>query len=135
MGFIFSASTAGMSFGHTSRFLAPILQWLSPDMSPETLHRLVAIIRKMAHVFEYAVLGILVWWALRRPKWRDPRPWSWRQSMGAFAVASVYAATDEFHQAFVPSRGASPLDVGLDMIGAAAGILFLWFVGKCFNRW
>jgi VanZ family protein len=135
MGFIFSASTAGMSFGHTSRFLGPILRWIDPDMSQETIQTLVAIIRKMAHVFEYAVLCVLVWWALRRPKWRDTRPWSWRQCFSAFAVASVYAMTDEFHQAFVPSRGASVMDVGLDMIGAAAGILFLWVVGRCFNRW
>lgn len=135
MVFIFSASTGGMSFGHTSRFIAPILRWLDPGMTEETVFLLVAIIRKLAHVVEYAILGILVWRAVRRPRRHDPRPWSWRAAAIAFAVASLYAMTDEFHQSFVPSRGASPVDVLLDMTGAAAGIVAVWALGKWFKRW
>lgn len=135
MALIFSASTGGMSFGHTSRFLGPLLQWINPDMTAETVLMLVTAIRKVAHVMEYAVLSILVWRAVRRPRWRDPRPWSRRQSAVAFAVAAAYAMTDEFHQSFVPSRGASVLDVLLDIAGAAFGILAVWILGKWWHRW
>ena len=38
---------------------------------------IVLIVRKRAHLTEYAVLGWLLWRALRKPVRRDPRPWSW----------------------------------------------------------
>lgn len=42
----------------------------------------------------------------------------------AFAVAAIFACTDEFHQTLVPGRTGQALDVLIDSAGAAAGILF-----------
>ena len=69
------------------------------------------IIKKGAHVTEYAVLGWLVQRALgqRRAWWL-----SW-------LVAVAYAATDEFHQSFVPGRRPAAADVMIDAVGAAIG--------------
>ncbi len=39
----------------------------------------------------------------------------------AVLMAVLYAATDEFHQSFTPGRNPSPVDVGIDAIGAAVG--------------
>ncbi len=40
----------------------------------------------------------------------------------AFALALIYAASDEYHQSFVPGRGARITDVGIDSIGALIGL-------------
>jgi VanZ family protein len=34
----------------------------------------------------------------------------------------LYAASDEFHQSFVPGRNASPVDVGIDLVGAVLAL-------------
>jgi VanZ family protein len=70
------------------------------------------ILRKCAHTAEYAVLAILLMRALG-------------SELAALAVALAYAATDELHQAFVAGRHASPVDVAIDGIGAALGLLVL----------
>lgn len=46
-------------------------------------------------------------------------------------VCAVYAVSDEVHQAFVPSRFASPWDVLLDCGGAGAGLV----LGGLARRW
>jgi VanZ family protein len=68
------------------------------------------ILRKGAHLTEYAVLGALLYRALGR----EPL---------ALAVGIAYAATDELHQHFVHGRHASPVDVAIDAVGVAAGML------------
>jgi VanZ family protein len=68
------------------------------------------ILRKGAHLTEYAVLGALLYRALGR----EPL---------ALAVGLAYAATDELHQHFVHGRHASPVDVAIDAVGVAAGML------------
>jgi VanZ family protein len=40
----------------------------------------------------------------------------------AFVLAAAFAVTDEIHQAFVPGRQASPLDVAIDVTGIAVGL-------------
>ena len=68
------------------------------------------ILRKGAHLTEYAVLGALLYRALGR-------------ELLALAVGLAYAASDELHQHFVHGRHASPLDVAIDAVGVAAGML------------
>jgi VanZ family protein len=70
------------------------------------------VLRKLAHLAEYAVLGALLWRASRR----EPL---------AFVVGSLYAVTDEVHQAFVSGRHASPYDWLIDTVGVAAGVILL----------
>ena len=48
-----------------------------------------------------------------------------------WAVATVYAATDEFHQLFVPGRSGQISDVLLDSAGVMAGLLVLAAVRSC----
>ena len=43
----------------------------------------------------------------------------------AFALGTLYAAGDEIHQTFVPGRMGSPIDVAIDAIGVACGVV-LW---------
>ena len=67
------------------------------------------VLRKLAHAAEYAILGALLLRATR--------------NVGlAFALAVLYAASDEFHQTFVEGRVGAVHDVAIDAIGAAIGI-------------
>jgi VanZ family protein len=77
-----------------------------------------------AHVAEYAVLGALLVFALLATLEVAPAAWI------ALAACWVYAASDEWHQAFVPGRVCDPLDWTLDAVGAGIGIaLALVFLG------
>jgi VanZ family protein len=70
------------------------------------------VLRKLAHVAEYAVLGALLYRALRR----EP---------AAIALGSLYALTDEIHQTFVSGRQGSPVDWIIDTVGVVVGVLLL----------
>jgi VanZ family protein len=74
------------------------------------------VLRKIAHLAEYAVLGILVLRALLASGVRRPEAL-------ALAVAVAYAATDEWHQSFVEGRNGRPLDVAIDAVGIGIGLL------------
>jgi VanZ family protein len=67
------------------------------------------LLRKAAHVTEYAVLGALLVRALRS----EP---------AALLAGIAYAATDELHQHFVRGRHAAALDVLVDAVGVAIGV-------------
>ena len=68
------------------------------------------ILRKCAHVTEYAILGLLLLRALGR-------------ETPAFFAGVAYAVTDEVHQHFVAGRHSSPVDVAIDSSGVLIGIL------------
>jgi VanZ family protein len=135
MVLIFSASGDQMSFARSSRFIGPLVHWLFPDASPEFVRGVIFVIRKGAHVTEYAVLAVMVWWALRRSESGATQPWSWSRAGLALVIAALYATTDELHQAWVPSRQGSALDVLIDTAGAVFGLLFLWFLGRWRRLW
>lgn len=128
MGVIFLMSTDGASAVQTSRILEPLLHWLDPAMSSDTVERMQSVIRKAAHIAEYAVLA---WLILRMGSMlRGPSSsrWSWRAALVAFGASAAYGATDEFHQLFVASRGPSIRDVLIDIAGAVLGLAtaFAW---------
>ncbi len=131
---IFSGSTDAMSSNHTSRIIGPLLRWLKPDISEAAVGRIVLTVRKSGHLTEYAILALLFWRAWRNPA-RADGAWRWLEAFFAVTAAGVYAASDELHQYFVPSRGASFGDVLLDTAGAVAGVLALWAVGRWRGRW
>jgi VanZ family protein len=75
--------------------------------------------RKIVHASEYALLCFLWWRALRT------RMNSVVALVPAWAVAVVYAATDEYHQSFVSGRHATWVDVAIDSIGAGLFALLM----------
>jgi VanZ family protein len=46
----------------------------------------------------------------------------------------LIASLDEYHQSFLPSRTASPVDVGIDLCGAIAAQMILLLVISWFSR-
>lgn len=77
-------------------------------LSPDLVNLLV---RKAAHMTEYAILFLLEYRALKTCGARRP-------GAAALLICAGYAATDEWHQSFVADRGPSPIDVCIDTLGA-----------------
>jgi len=120
---IFFFSTDTFSATHTSLLILPALRWLFPHASPETLETAHFLIRKSAHFVEYFIFSLLALHALRS----EEGGWKLRWAIEAVVLAGAYAALDEFHQSFVPSRTASVHDVLLDTSGAVvAQALAAW---------
>jgi VanZ family protein len=127
MSVIFGASTNLGSPEHTSRFIVPFLRWLNPNMSAEAIEQVHFCVRKTAHFVEYSMLGFLIWRVVHSaPALAASGPA--RQFRLALLLAALYAATDEGHQMFVPSRHPAVLDVLLDTCGAGFGLAVTWCV-------
>lgn len=125
MGLIFCASADSHSYEHSSRIIIPLLRWLFPHMSSGEMEGIHHFFRKCCHVIEYAIFGFLVFRALHYS--RNPLPaWSWPRVGGALLIVFLYAATDEYHQSFVPTRTARVLDVCIDTAGGALGLGIAW---------
>jgi VanZ family protein len=125
--FDFSSKTADESSAESNAVGMFIGKTLIPGFEewPEEKQQIFAedwdyVIRKAAHMTEYAILGFLLLGA-----WMGKRSGSYKgRAIRAFAVAAIYAASDEIHQYFVPGRACRLYDVGFDSTGALIGILF-----------
>src|SRR5262245_25427730 len=98
-----------------SRWL-PVLAWAGVIFALSSVPSLSSglggwdlLLRKVAHATEYAILAVLLMRAIGR-------------ELPAFALAVLYAVTDEVHQTFVAGRHGAPLDVLVDAVGAALGL-------------
>ena len=124
---IFAGSSDVLSAEHTSRFIIPFLLWLNPSMSYQTVVAIHMVIRKMGHVTEYAILAALLWRALRGTFTALSRR---TVSLWTFAIAAAFAASDEFHQSFVPSRTATVHDVFIDWVGVLLAIALCFLFSR-----
>lgn len=123
MGFISFASSASFSASSTSRFIGPLVLWLFPNTSPETLTFIHVLVRKLAHFLEYALLGFLAARAFRG----SPRHWLRTRWFSTAAVLiAVYALLDEYRQSFVPSRSGTIVDSFIDMAGGLTALAIVW---------
>ena len=86
-------------------------------------------VRKAAHMTEYAILGLLSFAFYRGILKKEKR-----QFLSALLTAAVYAATDEFHQYFIPGRSAEVMDVCIDTLGASIGLAILFFTLKVVRK-
>ena len=115
--------------------VVPVLLWATlifvlsaqPDLPRAPTSLLDLLLKKAAHVSEYGILAVLLHHALGRPV-----TWGERGRLAlAWALAVLYAVSDEIHQSFVPGRNAAGLDVAIDGVGAALG---LW-LHRAVARW
>jgi len=72
------------------------------------------ITKKIAHVSEYAILFILIFRATKG------------NYLMSFILTMLYAASDEFHQSFVPGRTSTFFDLGFDLTGANIAAYIIW---------
>lgn len=108
------------SFGQTSRFLQPLIDWLLANADATTRLQIHAFVRKSAHFVEYAILALLAFRAaiLTAERHRIGTA-CW---VALFFVATV-AAADEIRQGFSAVRTGSPYDVLIDLAGGIVGLI------------
>lgn len=127
MGVIFmmSAAPGDVSSAQSSLVTQLVLRALSyfPGGADVPADHLEHVVRKGAHMAEYAVLFLLYARALRLSGAKRP-------SFIAFILSVLYAATDEFHQGFTAGRAPMLSDVGIDAIGAGIG----WLMRAAYGR-
>jgi VanZ family protein len=76
------------------------------------------LIKKAGHAVGFGVLFVLLWQALARR----------RRALGlAWTLAVLYAASDEFHQTFVPGRKGRFADVVVDAVGVSLAAAIVWW--------
>ena len=114
ISFIFWMSTGMFSADNTYSFFAPLLRFLVPSISPKEIVIFHVILRKLAHVTEYFVSGLLLFRAFRNGSDKN-QEWNW--AFFSLLVVVLIAASDELHQTFVLNRTASLIDVGIDIFG------------------
>ena len=93
-------------------------------------------VRKLGHVVEYGVLAVLLGRALLGT-WAQAGQVVKRKLLMqvwwvGVVIATLYALTDEAHQAFVPRREFHLTDIVIDMLSATAalGIWYIWRTRK-----
>ncbi len=119
--------------GSIADILAPIFVsgfeelevWEKEDILLDIDH----IVRKTAHFCVFAFLGAVFTFA---SLWHS-RTWFAHLSL-PWICGALYAASDEFHQAFVPGRGARFSDVVLDSAGVLFGALFVLVLARVLLR-
>lgn len=118
---IFIGSGDILSSSHTS-IVVRLMRYLFPNASPETLGLFHLLVRKAGHVTEYAILALLAARAFQTSSIVFlRRQWFWI----ALTLVLLYALSDEFHQSFVPSRGASIYDSLIDLSGGFLALAWL----------
>jgi VanZ family protein len=121
---IFFLSTDTFSSEHTSLIVEPLLRWLFPAISQDSLDLVHHLVRKSAHFTEYFIFFLLIYRGFRRGR----REWHWSWAFGAWFIAAAYSALDEIHQSFEVYRTASAWDSLLDSSGALVAFFVVFFV-------
>lgn len=106
--------------GAFSDWVKNLIASLFPEGGP--VQQSGGLLRKIAHFTEFAALGMCLSWLFGMLKKRK----YWPLCCGVAA-----ACIDETIQVFVPDRGPSLKDVGIDSCGVVTGIILL-FIGNSY---
>jgi VanZ family protein len=107
------------------RWLVVVL-WMSvifvlssiPSLHVPFAHSYDFLLRKLAHIGEYAVLTVVLSWAFQLYSASSIRAW-----LLAALAAVLYGVSDEWHQSWILGRRGSFRDVGIDVVGIAASFV------------
>lgn len=85
-------------------------------------------VRKLAHLTEFAMLGMSVHFHLKARTEYYEKAFGRIYVLYSLLIGAVYAISDEVHQLFVSGRGAQVKDVIIDTVGVFLGIMISLFV-------
>lgn len=123
----FSGENAEISGGRSARILVGIVNIFDPSANVtlenydtiEALDNCEKVIRKLAHMFEYAVLAMLAWSVLFGFR-HLPRRFAY---IIPVVLVCIMGSIDEKNQAVTPGRYGSQIDVCIDMLGAVSAVV------------
>jgi VanZ family protein len=109
-----------------------------PSLHVPFAHSYDFLLRKLAHIGEYAVLTVALSWAFQMYTGSRVRAW-----LLAALAAALYGVSDEWHQSWILGRSGSFRDVGIDTVGIAASYVLaqrqafegLLIIEKATSRW
>jgi len=106
---------------NTAVLVLPVLKVFVPHASLRQLNAIHAVVRKVAHLTEYAILALLWFRALILSGRRTGRAAAWI----ALGVCLLCAFADEGHQSTLPTRSGSARDFVIDSSGAVAALMLV----------
>ena len=114
--FFFSAES-GEKSSNTSGIFTDIIKVFIKDENKIDDAKLV--IRKIAHFTEYLILALLIVNVIK-----DYKEINYKLLLLTLIMCFLYAASDEWHQTFVPGRSGQFIDVLIDTSGSLVGLIF-----------
>jgi len=107
----------------------PLFLWMGLIYFLSSFHKLQAspvgwqdfVLRKSAHFLEYTILFLLYYRGFNNTTLLPFR----KKLILTLFLTIGYALTDEFHQTKVNGRTGRPFDIGIDSLGAIAGLFFV----------
>jgi len=136
LNIFFFSNQNGQESGNLSRKITEILtknikyiQHLEENKKEEVLTKIEGVIRKIAHLSIYTVVGILLMGLISTYEIKESN-----RIIISFIIGALYSCTDEIHQAFIPNRSAQITDVIIDSIGVMLGILCVLLIIKIVNK-
>ncbi|MGN1195079.1 MAG: VanZ family protein [Acutalibacteraceae bacterium] len=129
--FAFSAQKAEQSDNTSTGFIQvlaeifyPGFESLDEEKQQSVVESLQFVVRKAAHITEYASLGVLLC------AFAFTFGMKLRNFLLSFLFGVFYAGTDEFHQLFVEGRSCQFSDVLVDSCGVIIGMAVMYFIVK-----
>ncbi len=92
--------------------------------SVESQMDLHSLARKLIHLFAYAILSMLIYFAYQGR----------RKILFTLTICLLFAISDEIHQLFIPGRSGEVRDVLIDFSGAAFGLVIVTLFTKLTSR-
>ena len=126
--FSFSSADANKSTGTSDKVITTMIEIkdkITDQETPISEKEIIVknssfYVRKIAHITEYLILGILMFNALKQ--------FNILNIYYAIILCVLYSCTDEFHQLFVPGRSGQITDVMLDSVGCLVGCLLIYLI-------
>lgn len=122
--FIMSNTNGNDSSSQSNFFANIILQFINIDKETLTF-----LIRKVAHMSEYAILALFTYYALIKIAFNKRIIFQI-----TFLISFLYACSDELHQLFISGRSGQFTDVLIDSTGCLIMLLFLYLWQKRKNE-
>lgn len=120
-----NGDTSSSDSGTITEFIVGILEKVRNDnvADRQQIYSIIdLVVRKAAHMTEYAILFLLVLNAVKKCSEGDGVIYNHVISV---LVSFIYACTDEFHQLSVAGRAGRMTDVIIDMAGVVIAILLM----------
>lgn len=112
------------------RLFVPGYNDLSHEEQEHLAEKVDYPIRKTAHAAEYAMLGFLI----AGTAVSDFRIVDGKRLIYSFLAGVAYAASDEFHQLFVPGRSGRVTDVLIDSAGVLSALLIFAVIQRLVSK-
>ena len=117
-------NSSNQSKGVIIKSITAVTKIVNKNISEKELEKIIYItekpVRKLAHIFLYFVLAILVTWLLKSYNLEYNQIFLY-----SIMICILYSFSDEIHQLFISGRSGSIIDVFIDNLGSYLGVFII----------